>query len=255
MNPFATHGAISWSEYLSPDVDKSLAFFKELVGWSSSEMPMEDGMYHVLNAGATNAAGLMACPPGVPPCWSFYVTLENIQGWIQAKQPDLTVPLTETPVGAFAGIADPQGANVSAIQYNPTDHSEGVDSVMKAFSNHGLFAWFELQTSDPAAAAAYYSDLFGWNIEEQPMPAGTYLQISVGEAGIGGILPLMAPDSQPGWSGYVTVDDVNAIEEKAAALGATITVPAVDLPNVGRIMHLLDPNDVPLAFATWALPG
>lgn len=253
MNPFQTHGAISWSEYLSADVDRSLAFFQNLVGWQTSEMQMENGIYYVLKVGDTNAAGLMACPPGVPPCWCFYVTLKDIKGWIEAKQPDITVPLSDTMVGPFAGFTDPQGAYLSVIQYHDTEDSSGVDSVMAAFMKQGHFAWFELQTTDPVTAADYYADLFGWTIEEQPIPSGTYHRISVNGAAIGGIMSSVAPDVPPHWSAYVSVDDVDAVQAKAEALGATITAPAFDVPNVGRLMHLLDPDGVPLAFATWNL--
>lgn len=253
MNPFRTHGAISWSEYLASDVDQSLSFFQELVGWSTSEMPMDEGTYNVLEAGGTDAAGLMACPPGAPPCWGFYVTLDDIADWIKTKQPDLLVPMTDTMVGTFAGFKDPQGAYLSVIQYKDSEHSSGIDSIIEAFIRQGHFAWFELQTHDPSAAAAHYADLFGWTISERDIPSGKYYQISVGEAGIGGILPLMAPDVPPHWYAYVTVDDVDAIESKAASMGATITATAFDVPGVGRLMHLLDPNGVPLAFATWDL--
>ncbi len=64
----------------------------------------------------------------------------------------------------------------------------------------------------------------------------------------------MLPDGIPShWTGYVTVDDVDAIETTARALGATITAPAFDLPGVGRLMHLLDPAGATLAFAQWAI--
>ena len=254
MNPFQTHGAISWSEYLSPDVDRSLAFFQNLVGWSASTMPMENGPYHVLQVGDANAAGVMACPPGAPPCWCFYVTLNDIRAWLEAKQPNVIVPLSDTPVGPFAGITDPQGAFLNVIQYHDTEDSSGIDSVMTAFMHQGHFAWFELQTTDPAAAAEYYRDLFGWTIEEQPILSGTYYRISVAGAAIGGIMSSVAPDVPPRWSAYVTVEDVDAVQAKAEALGAIITAPAFDVPEVGRLMHLLDPDGVPLAFATWNLP-
>ncbi|MDE2835292.1 MAG: VOC family protein [Bacteroidota bacterium] len=255
MNPFRTHGAISWSEYLSPDVDRSLTFFRNLVGWSASAMPMEDGPYYVLQIGNTSAAGVMACPPGVPPCWCFYVTLHDIRAWLETKRPKVMVPLTETPIGPFAGITDPQGAYLNVMQYHDTEDSSGLDSVMTAYLHQGHFAWFELQTTDPAAAAEYYCDLFGWTIDEQPIPSGTYHRIAVDGAAIGGIMASVAPDVPPHWSGYVTVEDVDAIQAKAQSLGATITAPAFEVPEVGRLMHLLDPDGVPLAFATWNLPG
>ena len=33
----------------------------------------------------------------------------------------------------------------------------------------GAFCWIELATSDPAAARAFYTDLFGWTVQEHNM--------------------------------------------------------------------------------------
>ena len=34
----------------------------------------------------------------------------------------------------------------------------------------GNFCWFELGTSDQAGAKEFYTQLFGWNFEDQPLP-------------------------------------------------------------------------------------
>ena len=126
---------------------------------------------------------------------------------------------------------------------------------MAAFSTHGLFSWFELQTTDPAAAAAYYADLFGWTIKEKPIHSGIYREIVVNGMSIGGIMSMAVPDMTAAhWYGYVTVDDVDAVETKARALGATIIAPAFDVPDIGRLMHMMDPDGAYVAFATWAMP-
>jgi hypothetical protein len=51
----------------------------------------------------------------------------------------------------------------------------------------------------------------------------------------------------PHWGSYVTVDDVDALAAKAAALGAEICMPPTDIPNVGRFCVFRDPQGASLA--------
>ncbi|MYF41111.1 MAG: VOC family protein [Rhodothermaceae bacterium] len=254
MNPFETHGAISWHEYLAADIPLALNFYSELLGWTTSDMPTTDGeVYKLLHSGSKRVGGLMACPPGVPPCWTYYVTVSDIQKLLGENELDLIVPLQDTPVGPFAGFRDPQGASLFVIQYHDgnEEDEQTITSTQEAFLTHGAFAWFELQTADPKAAADWYSKLFGWTIDEQQMPGGNYWVISVGDTQIGGIMESVDPNVPSNWNSYVTVDDVDAIQAKAAELGATITAPAFDVPEVGRLLHISNPAGAALAFATW----
>ena len=45
---------------------------------------------------------------------------------------------------------------------------------MDPFNTQGAFSWNELTTSDPAGAAAFYRELFGWRIDEMNMGTGPY---------------------------------------------------------------------------------
>ena len=38
--------------------------------------------------------------------------------------------------------------------------------------SHGAPCWADLSTTDPAAAVSFYSALFGWEDDPQPMPIG-----------------------------------------------------------------------------------
>ena len=42
----------------------------------------------------------------------------------------------------------------------------------------GAPSWFELATSDQAAAETFYSALFGWTRRETPMPDGSHTTVS-----------------------------------------------------------------------------
>ena len=56
--------------------------------------------------------------------------------------------------------------------------------------SHGRFLWYELMTTDVAAAKAFYSDVFGWGTQDASMPDSAYVLFTVGEAAIGGMVDL-----------------------------------------------------------------
>ncbi len=54
-------------------------------------------------------------------------------------------------------------------------------------------------------------------------------------------MPLQ-PGMQPHWNVYFNVDDVDATVARAKELGATEFAPAFDVPGVGRLGYLTDPQ-------------
>ncbi|MDB5445586.1 MAG: Glyoxalase/bleomycin resistance protein/dioxygenase [Phenylobacterium sp.] len=114
---------------------------------------------------------------------------------------------------------------------------------------HGRFIWYELLTSDPAAAKRFYGDVVGWSFQDMPMEGMTYTILETAGAGQGGVGGLMAiPDEAkargvpPNWSGYVAVDDTDAMAGKIKAAGGKIVRPPEDIPGVGRFAVVTDPH-------------
>jgi predicted enzyme related to lactoylglutathione lyase len=124
----------------------------------------------------------------------------------------------------------------------------------KKLLKHGMFSWFELQTSDIAGAKKFYKALFGWKTTEMKMPGMKYTAISVGTEQVAGImsLPPQAKKMPPQWGVYITVDNVDVTVKKAAKLGAKVVVPPQDIPGVGRFSVLLDPQGAMLSVITYA---
>ncbi|MGA7179737.1 MAG: VOC family protein [Thiobacillaceae bacterium] len=102
-------------------------------------------------------------------------------------------------------------------------------------NRHGAFSWCEQMTKDVAAAKAFYGKLFGWEMEDMPMPEMTYTVVKVRGNGIGGIMaiPPKPQGMPPMWGAYVTVDDVDLTAQAARQLGAKLLVPPQDVPDVG----------------------
>lgn len=125
---FQTHGALSWCELLTDDVPKAKAFYTDVVGWQAEDMDMADsGVYTVLKANGAPVGGIMKTPPqaGGPPRWTAYITVDDVDGRLtKAEKAGGTIlsPAFSVPgVGRMATVADPTGAVLNFITYEPKD--------------------------------------------------------------------------------------------------------------------------------------
>jgi len=130
---------------------------------------------------------------------------------------------------------------------------------MDATRTHGAFSWNELMTSDPAAASRFYGELFGWTCKPTDMGgSGPYHVASLGEVPVAGIMappPAEASGASPmppAWGCYITVDDVAATVARCTALGGQQLVPPMDVPGVGRMAVLQDPQGAVFSVMTYS---
>jgi predicted enzyme related to lactoylglutathione lyase len=111
----------------------------------------------------------------------------------------------------------------------------------------GSFCWVELATTDQSAAKKFYSNLFGWTAQDNPMgPDMTYTMLRLGGKDVAGLYRLMKDQVDnhvpPHWMLYIKVDSVDQSAAKAVKLGAKQIVPPSDIPNVGRFAVLQEPT-------------
>jgi len=121
----------------------------------------------------------------------------------------------------------------------------------KCGKDHGSFIWYELITPDPSGAKAFYDAVVGWVIDHEAMTGPVeYRTIKRSDGGsAGGLLCLTdemaSHGARPVWLGYIAVDDVDASVAAIAQAGGTIQMPATDIPDVGRIAMVADPQGAP----------
>ena len=108
------------------------------------------------------------------------------------------------------------------------------------------FVHVELNTTDVPKAKAFYGTLFGWKLEDMPMPSGTYTMINVGEGTGGGIMQHPMPGAPSSWLAYVLVDDIAAATEKAKSLGATVIKEVTEVMGAGWLSIIVDPTGAAL---------
>lgn len=237
-------GMFCWFEYGTTDAAAAKVFYTELFGWDAFDVPMpgeSDGSYTLLQVDDAAIAGLyeLAGPQfeGVPSHWMSYVNVVSADESV-AKAESLGGTVVQAPmdvpdVGRMALLADPAGANIAVFQLG--------DNPGMSLDKTNL-GWVELHTPDPEASKGFYTSLFNWDVKEDP--SGEYTEWQVDGNSIGGMLaiPPERRDTPPHWMIYASIDDCDATLAKAPDLGATIIIPAQDVPNVGRFGVIADPT-------------
>ena len=111
------------------------------------------------------------------------------------------------------------------------------------------FVHVELNTGDLAKARQFYGSLFGWKLEDMPMPGGggSYTMINVGEGTGGGMMSMLPPGTPPHWLAYVGVDDVAAMTARAKQLGATVLQDVMKVGDFGSMSVIKDPTGAVIA--------
>jgi predicted enzyme related to lactoylglutathione lyase len=108
------------------------------------------------------------------------------------------------------------------------------------------FVHVELNTTDVSKAKTFYGSLFNWELEDVPMPGGTYTLIKVGEGTGGGLMKHPIPGAPSMWLAYVLVDDIAAATQKAKSLGATVMKDVTEVMGMGWFSIILDPTGAAL---------
>lgn len=125
-----------------------------------------------------------------------------------------------------------------------------VVTLEQAASNKpGDYIWYELLTSNADAAQAFYGNVLGWRFSDSGQTGMDYRIITVGSEGIGGLMEISAEMAQhgarPTWLGYITVKNADETAAETERRGGRILMPPMDIPNVGRIAMLADPQGAP----------
>ena len=118
----------------------------------------------------------------------------------------------------------------------------------------GMFSYSDLATTDVEAATRFYVDLFGWHVEEAPLPEGGVYVMFTKEGKSVAAAAEQQPDQRaqgvpPMWNTYFTVTDVDQRTKQAEASGGTILAPPFDVMDVGRMSVIADPNGA--VFCLW----
>src|SRR5688500_7088390 len=116
---------------------------------------------------------------------------------------------------------------------------------MSTSSDRGLFVWHEVGTTDQRAGEEFYSTIAGWKAESWSQNPSYKIFSARREPKAGLYLITDLPNMltpPPHWLSYIGTPDVDATVRQAVELGGKVAVPAYNVPSVGRMAHLQDPQ-------------
>ncbi len=240
-------GKFVWYDQMSNDLAGAEKFYSKVVGWTLAPNTMNSQKYTLLKAGENMVGGLMPIPEdaaklGVRPAWMGYIAVNDVKGYadkVKAAGGAIYRPPTEIPnVGTFAVAADPSGAGFLLFK-GDRDQAPTQDP-----TKPGHIGWHELHGVDPEESFAFYSGLFGWTKgEAMDMGSmGTYQIFNTKGQQAGGMMKKMAQEPAPHWLYYITVDAIDAAQDRVKSAGGQVINGPMQVPGGSWIINGLDPQ-------------
>jgi predicted enzyme related to lactoylglutathione lyase len=237
-------GTPSYVELTSPDQQAAKRFYGPLFGWEFEDVAMgEAGVYVVASVEGDTVAGVAGQMPqlqGHPAFWGVYLSVDDVDATaanVEAAGGKVEAgPFDVMELGRMASIQDPTGVRVNLWQ-----PGQSIGSVR--VNEPGCPIWHELTSPDLPTATRFYSDLLSVEWESMPMETGDdYTCLMVGGRPVGGAFPPQMDGVPPHWDVYFNVEDCHATTARAVELGGRELVPAYDVPGVGRMAMVRDPQ-------------
>jgi predicted enzyme related to lactoylglutathione lyase len=245
--PTYLNGKWVWFELSTSDVEKAGAFYSELLGWKVEVKDMAGTQYSAIVNGGQEIGLLQALPADakkkkLSPAWLAYISVADVDAAVAAATEagaTVTVPAMDMPeVGRFAVMIDPWGAGFGVVKSKEGDKPDGMPAA-------GDFIWIEHLSKDAkktTEATAFYTKVAGYEIKTMKVGKMDYM---IGNAA-GMDRMGFAKADKSAWAGkfvpYIVVADVDATVKVATKLKAKVLAKPMDIPDVGRISMLSDPQ-------------
>jgi predicted enzyme related to lactoylglutathione lyase len=239
-------GVPCWLDLNTPDVRRAGAFYAAVCGWDGAEPDEDYGGYVIATVDGLPVAGIgPQTTPGQPGAWIPYLATDDADA-VAAAVPGaggtvLLAPGDVGPLGRLGLFADPTGAVFGAWQ-------AGEHLGAQLVNEPGGLVWEDLRSTDPAAATAFYAQVFGYEIRPlaEAGPGYGLFHLPGDDAPLGGMGGLFGEAGPSRWLLYIAVADDDAALEAVAAGGGTVVWPANDTPY-GRMATINDPFGAELA--------
>lgn len=241
-------GVPSWIDLEHPDLDDAMTFYGELFGWTFSDASPADmpSRYVVARLDGRDVAALggpvdAGDSATVSSAWNTYIAVDDaaaVVARVEAAGGRVVVgPADAGDRGRFASCADPDGVPFRLWQARAKPGAQVVNTP-------GAWNFSDLHAADPAASAAFYTEVFGWSVDDigfaemirrpgygDHLAATTdpdiharqaAVQVPPGFADAIAWLAPVEPDEKPHWHVSFTVADRDATVEAVERLGGSV---------------------------------
>jgi hypothetical protein len=251
-----THpGKMLWADLVTPDLTAAEKFYGGVFGWTFQSVRGGRHEYALALLDGRPIAGLLQKPIASgerrQPAWLTYLAASDVDSVKRLAVSHGAKILADTKLYPMRGrqcvLSDPEGAVFALLASSSGDSPDYLPVT-------GEWIWSSLHAKDAEAEAAFYQDLFGYDVFDLPSDDGlvhlilstdNYARASAND------LERSSAHRHSHWLNFVRVESAAASTAKALALGGRVLVqPRVDRHG-GMVAVVADPDGSPVGLMEW----
>jgi uncharacterized protein len=248
-------GKMVWADLVTPDLAAAEKFYGGLFGWTFRRIRAGSSEYAVAMLDGRPIAGLIekAIPSGErhQSAWLTFMAAGDVDAVKRVAVAHGAKVLVDTKSYPMRGrqcvVSDPQGAVFAILASSSGDPPDFLPVA-------GEWIWSSLHAKDAGSAAAFYQELFGYDVFEMPSEDGAeHLILSTDDyaRASANSLPGGSARRHPHWLNFVRVEHAADITAKVVAMGGRVLVePRIDRHG-GMLAVVADPAGAPFGLMEW----
>jgi predicted enzyme related to lactoylglutathione lyase len=248
-------GKMVWADLVTPDLAAAEKFYGGLFGWTFRRIRAGSSEYAVVMLDGRPIAGMMEKP--IPTgerhqsAWLTFMAAGDVDAVKRVAVAHGAKVLVDTKNYPMRGrqcvVSDPDGAVFAILASSSGDPPDFLPV-------NGEWIWSSLHAKDAGAAAAFYQELFGYDVFEMPSEDGAeHLILSTDDyaRASANSLPGGSVRRHPHWLNFVRVEHAADITAKVVAMGGRVLVePRIDRHG-GMVAVVADPAGAPFGLMEW----
>jgi uncharacterized protein len=249
-------GKVIWADLVTPDLGSAERFYGGLFGWTFSNFQAGSTNYAVARLDGRPVGGLFerALSPAEQrqPAWLTFIAVSDVESTRKIALAHGATVLAEPRYlphrGRQAVLSDPEGAVFAVLASSSGDPPDYM-------AQPGEWIWSSLLATDPDTDAAFYQELFGYDVFELQSDDGLqHLILSTDDFSRASVntLPADGARRHPHWINFVRVTDTVSTANTAVTLGGRVLVePRVDRHG-SKVAVIADPSGAPIGLMEWS---
>jgi predicted enzyme related to lactoylglutathione lyase len=249
-------GKMVWADLITPDLAAAEKFYGTLFGWTFHRIRAGSTDYAVAMLDGRPIGGLMEKP--IPAgeshqsAWLTFMAVADVNASKRVAMAHGAKVLADSRSYPMRGrqcvLSDPEGAIFAILASSSGDSPDYLPVT-------GEWIWSSLHAKDAGAEAAFYQELFGYDVFELPSEDDSeHLILSTDNYARASANSLAAGSTRrhPHWLNFVRVDNAADITAKVIAMGGRVLVePRVDRHG-GMVAVVADPAGAPFGLMEWS---
>jgi predicted enzyme related to lactoylglutathione lyase len=248
-------GKVVWADLVTPDLSAAEKFYGELFGWRFQTVRAGDSDYAVAMLDGRPIGGMMqkSIPAGEhrQSAWLTFIAVRDVDLVKRTAVAHKAKVLVDSKVyggrGRQAILADPEGAVFAIVASSSGDSPDYLAAP-------GEWIWSSLHAKDAGTEAAFYQDLFGYDVYDVASEDGLeHVILSTDDVARASANehPDKVSQRHAHWLNFIRVQDATDMAAKAVLLGGKMLIQPHPDRHGGMVAVVTDPAGAPLGLMEW----